>query len=54
MLLQIKEEAQTTGGQQIKIPIIETHVRSLNLAVAAGIGIYEALRQLDHADTALH
>lgn len=29
------------------IPIIETHVRSLNIAVAAGIGLYEAIRQLD-------
>ncbi len=29
------------------IPIIEKHVRSLNVAVAAGIGLYEAIRQLD-------
>ncbi|KAK9834211.1 hypothetical protein WJX84_004261, partial [Apatococcus fuscideae] len=30
-----------------RIPILETYVRSLNLAVSAGIGVYEALRQLD-------
>jgi len=35
------------GGGVVRIPISERHVRSLNLAVAAGIGVYEALRQLD-------
>ncbi|KAK9843068.1 hypothetical protein WJX74_006512 [Apatococcus lobatus] len=30
-----------------RIPILETYVRSLNLAVSTGIGVYEALRQLD-------
>ena len=31
--------------QSIRIPIIEDHVRSLNLATSAGIMLYEALRQ---------
>jgi tRNA (cytidine/uridine-2'-O-)-methyltransferase len=30
-----------------RMPIDEEHVRSLNLAVSAGIGVYEALRQID-------
>ena len=33
----------------LKIPMQETHVRSLNLAVSAGVGLYEAIRQLDGA-----
>lgn len=33
----------------LKIPMQETHVRSLNLAVSAGVGLYEAIRQLDYA-----
>jgi len=40
------EACRRTGGIR-RIPIDETHVRSLNLSVSAGIGIYEALRQLD-------
>lgn len=35
------------GGGKVRIPMIDTYVRSLNLSVSAGIGIYEALRQLD-------
>ena len=31
----------------VKIPMKETHVRSLNLAVSVGIGVFEAIRQLD-------
>jgi tRNA(Leu) C34 or U34 (ribose-2'-O)-methylase TrmL len=38
-----------TGGGLRRIPINETHVRSLNLSVAAGIGLYEAQRQTDLA-----
>eukprot|EP00238_Polyblepharides_amylifera_P013140 CAMPEP_0196575442 /NCGR_PEP_ID=MMETSP1081-20130531/4921_1 /TAXON_ID=36882 /ORGANISM="Pyramimonas amylifera, Strain CCMP720" /LENGTH=72 /DNA_ID=CAMNT_0041893747 /DNA_START=375 /DNA_END=590 /DNA_ORIENTATION=+ len=40
------EQCRSTknGGGLRRIPIIETHVRSLNLSVAAGIGAYEALR----------
>lgn len=31
----------------LRIPIVEEHVRSLNLAVSAGIGLYDAIRQID-------
>ena len=34
-------------GAVVTLPIDTRHVRSLNLAVSAGVGIYEALRQLD-------
>lgn len=37
------------ASQMVKIPMRQTHVRSLNLAVSAGIGIFEAIRQLDGA-----
>ncbi|CAL8471777.1 g11319 [Coccomyxa elongata] len=36
-----------SGGEVVRVPIVETHVRSLNLAVSQGIGLYEAMRQLD-------
>mmetsp|Transcript_36522 Transcript_36522/g.58660 ORF Transcript_36522/g.58660 Transcript_36522/m.58660 type:complete len:91 (+) Transcript_36522:882-1154(+) len=36
----------TQGGVR-RIPIDEEHVRSLNLAVSAGVGMFEALRQID-------
>lgn len=35
----------------VVIPIIERHVRSLNVSVAAGIGLYEAIRQIDSLGT---
>lgn len=38
------------GGQAIRIPIFTASVRSLNLATAAGIVAYEALRQLGMTD----
>ena len=44
--VQVRAYAEHTGGHQLKIPINETHVRSLNLAVSAGVGMYEAIRQL--------
>ncbi|GMH41827.1 hypothetical protein BSKO_09737 [Bryopsis sp. KO-2023] len=37
-----------SGGARVKIPMEETHVRCLNLAASVGIGVYEALRQLDY------
>jgi tRNA (cytidine/uridine-2'-O-)-methyltransferase len=37
---------QRFAGQTVTIPMPTTAVRSLNLATAAGIGLYEALRQL--------
>jgi len=36
-----------SGGALVKIPIVQAHVRSLNLATCVGIGLFEALRQLD-------
>lgn len=35
------------GGGVVRMPISEEHVRSLNLAVSVGVGVYEALRQID-------
>lgn len=35
------------AGGTVRLPMNETYVRSLNLSVSAGIGVYEALRQLD-------
>ena len=43
---EVRAGVELTGGYQLKIPIIDTHVRSLNLAVSAGVGMYEAIRQL--------
>lgn len=36
-----------SGGALVKIPIVQAHVRSLNLATCVGVGLFEALRQLD-------
>jgi len=44
------EACKATGGVR-RIPIDESHVRSLNLSVSCGIGTYEALRQLDGSPT---
>lgn len=38
------------AGGVARIPIDESYVRSLNLAVATGIGIYEAIRQVEFRD----
>lgn len=35
------------GGGKVRIPMVDTYVRSLNLSVSVGIGVYEALRQLN-------
>ena len=40
-------DACADSGGIRRIPIDETHVRSLNLAVSAGVGVYEAIRQID-------
>lgn len=34
------------GENRVKIPQMDRNLRSLNLSTAAGIGVYEALRQL--------
>ena len=44
------EACKATGGVR-RIPIDESHVRSLNLSVSCGSGVYEALRQLDGSPT---
>ncbi|EEF49173.1 23S rRNA methyltransferase, putative [Ricinus communis] len=36
------------GGGTIRIPMIETYVRCLNLSVSVGIALYEASRQLNY------
>lgn len=41
------DDILSCGGALVKIPIQHTHVRSINLAVCAGVGVFEALRQLD-------
>ena len=35
------------SAQMVKIPMRQKHVRSLNLSVSVGIGVFEAIRQLD-------
>jgi hypothetical protein len=44
---QAHQDILASGGSLVKIPIETTHVRSLNLAVSVGVGVFEALRQLD-------
>eukprot|EP00873_Tetraselmis_striata_P043233 jgi/Tetstr1/463497/TSEL_000746.t1 len=39
--------AKKSGGGIVKIPMRQTHVRSINLSVSVGVGVYEAIRQLD-------
>lgn len=36
------------GGGTLRIPMVETYVRCLNLSVSVGIAIYEASRQLNY------
>lgn len=44
------QAAIDSGGDIVKIPMSNyRHVRSLNLATSVGIGVFEALRQLDGA-----
>lgn len=39
-----------SGGDVVKIPMMNyQHVRSLNLATSVGVGVFEALRQIDGA-----
>ncbi|KAI5410340.1 uncharacterized protein LOC127085540 [Lathyrus oleraceus] len=41
-------KTQPFGGGTIKIPMVETYVRCLNLSVSVGIALYEASRQLNY------
>ena len=43
-------EAHAAADEVVKIPMSERHVRSINLAVSVGVGVYEAMRQLDGAE----
>lgn len=42
-----KEIMEGNKGKEYKIPLYSTHIRSLNLANAVGIVVYEGLRQLE-------
>ncbi|GMH04434.1 hypothetical protein Nepgr_006273 [Nepenthes gracilis] len=46
VLLDCKVEAY--GGGTIRIPMVDTYVRCLNLSVSVGIAVYEASRQLNY------
>ena len=43
-------QAKDATDAYVKIPMVETHVRSLNLATSVGIGLFEAIRQLDSTE----
>ena len=45
-----KELIQSNLSQTYKIPILSTHVRSLNLANAVSVVVYEGLRNLNAAN----
>ncbi|XP_050209003.1 uncharacterized protein LOC126659710 [Mercurialis annua] len=40
--------SEALGGGTIRIPMIDTYVRCLNLSVSVGIALYEASRQLSY------
>ncbi|KAF3452675.1 hypothetical protein FNV43_RR03108 [Rhamnella rubrinervis] len=40
--------SEAYGGGTIRIPMVETYVRCLNLSVSVGIALYEACRQLNY------
>ena len=41
-------KSEAVGGGTIRIPMVETYVRCLNLSVSVGIALYEASRQLNY------
>ncbi|KAA8515699.1 hypothetical protein F0562_018690 [Nyssa sinensis] len=41
-------KSEPFGGGTIRIPMVETYVRCLNLSVSVGIALYEASRQLSY------
>eukprot|EP01025_Chloroclados_australasicus_P066113 TRINITY_DN9045_c0_g1_i1.p1 TRINITY_DN9045_c0_g1~~TRINITY_DN9045_c0_g1_i1.p1 ORF type:complete len:238 (-),score=32.40 TRINITY_DN9045_c0_g1_i1:258-971(-) len=47
----VAHEAAKQHGEILRIPMIERYVRSLNLAVSQGIGLYEAMRQIDEGES---
>ncbi|GAA0145234.1 RNA methyltransferase [Lithospermum erythrorhizon] len=46
VLLDCKEKPH--GGGTIRIPMVETYVRCLNLSVSVGVALYEACRQINY------
>ncbi|CAN6453672.1 unnamed protein product [Victoria cruziana] len=42
------------GGGTLRIPMVETYVRCLNLSVSVGIALYEASRQLGYEQLQIH
>ncbi|GLI64271.1 hypothetical protein VaNZ11_007487 [Volvox africanus] len=44
---QAHDDVVASGGCLVKIPIRDIYVRSINLSVAVGVGLFEAIRQLD-------
>eukprot|EP00879_Flechtneria_rotunda_P007811 GHRR01008186.1.p1 GENE.GHRR01008186.1~~GHRR01008186.1.p1 ORF type:complete len:254 (+),score=83.31 GHRR01008186.1:1402-2163(+) len=45
--LQAHRDIIDSGGVLVKIPIVDNFVRSLNQSVSVGVGVFEAIRQLD-------
>ncbi|KAL5549780.1 hypothetical protein UlMin_005011 [Ulmus minor] len=41
-------KSEAYGGGTVRIPMVETYVRCLNLSVSVGIALYEASRQLNY------
>lgn len=41
-------QSESLGGGTIRIPMVETYVRCLNLSVSVGVALYEASRQLNY------
>ncbi|GMN35361.1 hypothetical protein TIFTF001_042213 [Ficus carica] len=41
-------KSKELGGGTVRIPMVETYVRCLNLSVSVGIALYEASRQLKY------
>ncbi|KAH0891339.1 hypothetical protein HID58_043969 [Brassica napus] len=41
-------KSELYGGGTIRIPMVETYVRCLNLSVSVGVAVYEASRQLNY------
>ncbi|KAI3448919.1 hypothetical protein Pfo_005584 [Paulownia fortunei] len=41
-------KGESLGGGTVRIPMVETYVRCLNLSVSVGIALYEASRQLNY------
>ncbi|KAJ8899219.1 hypothetical protein K2173_012395 [Erythroxylum novogranatense] len=47
-------KSENFGGGTIRIPMVETYVRCLNLSVSVGIALYEASRQLNYEQMNIH